>query len=164
MSQDLARSAELTGVDASKLLTRTVATATHAPHKRSLSIRRSLTCGGLMRRSLIGITVAFSFALAAPAVAHEPPFSWTGLYVGANAGYSWGRAAADLAVLSVTGPIGSASRSIDVNGWLGGGHVGYSWQSQRWVYGVEADFQWTGEDGDDVGLRGTGLRDGELRA
>src|SRR5262245_24988706 len=101
-----------------------------------------------MRRSLIGIAVAFSLAPAAPAVAHEPPFSWTGLYVGANAGYSWGRAAADLEVSSVDGPIGSAGRSIDVNGWLGGGHVGYNWQSQRWVYGVEADFQWTGEDGD----------------
>jgi outer membrane immunogenic protein len=101
-----------------------------------------------MRWLVVGIGVAFFLASAAPAVAHEPPFAWTGLYVGVNAGYSWGRAAANLDVSSVDGPIGSASRSIDVNGWLGGGHVGYNWQSQRWVYGLEADFQWTGEVGD----------------
>jgi len=101
-----------------------------------------------MRWSVIAIGVAFSLATTAPAVAHEPPFSWTGLYVGVNGGYSWGKASADLEVFSGSILLGSASRSIDLNGWVAGGHVGYNWRSQQWIYGVEADFQWTGEDGD----------------
>lgn len=50
--------------------------------------------------------------------------------------------------VTVPGPGATASGTADVNGWLGGAHLGYNWQSQRWVYGVEADLQWTGQDGD----------------
>src|SRR5262249_6908882 len=32
---------------------------------------------------------------------------------------------------------------------------GYNWQSQRWVYGIETDFQWTGQDGDVSACFGT---------
>jgi outer membrane immunogenic protein len=103
-----------------------------------------------------------------PAV-YEQPFSWTGFYVGVNGGYSWGRADTDLqASLStrtrvfrafglpaqtlisdttVAGPAFLASGKADVDGWLGGGQIGYNWQSQRWVIGIEADLQATGEDG-----------------
>src|SRR5262245_45708724 len=101
-----------------------------------------------MRRLSIGIGFALALCSTVQADAYERPFAWTGLYVGVNAGYSWGRATAEVEVSTVGGPIGSASRSGDVNGWLGGGQVGYNWQSQRWVYGVETDFQWTGQDGD----------------
>jgi outer membrane immunogenic protein len=125
--------------------------------------------GGTMRRSTIGIGCALTLWSTLPAAAHEPPFAWTGLYVGVNAGYSWGQASTDVNVstsdrtrvfrafglpaetlvsdVTVAGPSGAASGTTDVNGWLGGVHIGYNWQSQRWVYGVEADFQWTGEDG-----------------
>jgi outer membrane immunogenic protein len=104
-----------------------------------------------MRRLVIGIGAAFSLVSAAPVAAHERPFAWTGFYVGVNAGYSWGEATADVSgtvVISGVPIEGSASRSGDVNGWLGGGQIGYNWQSQRWVYGIEADFQGTGQDGE----------------
>ena len=123
-----------------------------------------------MRRLTIGIGLALSLGATLPANAYERPFAWTGLYIGLNAGYSWGKASADVDIATsertrvfrafglpaqtlvsddtVPGPSGSGSRSGDVNGWLGGGHIGYNWQAQRWVYGVEADIQWTGQDGD----------------
>lgn len=123
-----------------------------------------------MRRFVFTIALAFSGLSTVAAHAHEPPFAWTGLYLGVNVGYSWGRATADVDVstaertrvfrafgqpaqtlisdVTVSGPGGTASGSADVDGWLGGAHVGYNWQLQRWVYGVEADLQWTGQDGD----------------
>jgi len=104
--------------------------------------------GGDMRRLTIGIGFALALLSTMPAEAYERPFAWTGLYVGVNGGYSWGRATAEVEVSTVGGSVVSESRSGDVSGWLGGGQIGYNWRSQRWVYGVEADFQWTGQDGD----------------
>ena len=130
-----------------------------------------------MRLWAVGIGLALALSSTVPAAAHEPQFAWTGLYIGVNAGYSWGSASADLDIatsqrtrvfrafglpaetltsdVTVPGPSGTASGTADVNGWLGGVHIGYNWQSQRWVYGLEADFQWTGEDGSISSCSGT---------
>jgi outer membrane immunogenic protein len=58
-----------------------------------------------------------------------PPFYiWTGLYVGVHAGGGW----ADLGV----GDTGS--------GFIGGGQVGYNYQINQWVWGLEADVSGSG--------------------
>ena len=104
-----------------------------------------------MRRSAVGIAFALSLASTVPANAYGPPFSWTGLYVGVNGGYSWGRADLGVSGTVVVNdfPIeGTVSDRANVNGWLGGGQIGYNVQSKGWVFGVEADFQWTGQDGE----------------
>src|SRR5262245_41207680 len=59
-----------------------------------------LTGGTLMRRLSIGIGLALSLCAMGPANAYERPFAWTGLYIGLNAGYSWGKASADVDVTS----------------------------------------------------------------
>ena len=51
------------------------------------------------------------------AVPYAPVFSWTGFYVGVNAGYGW-------ANTSITGVAGSSN----LNGFLGGAQIGYNWQ------------------------------------
>jgi outer membrane immunogenic protein len=70
-------------------------------------------------------------------------YSWTGFYVGLNGGYSWGQSSTDFTITGVTA--GSASQNM--NGWVGGGQIGYNWQAGTWVYGLEADIQATGQKG-----------------
>ena len=69
----------------------------------------------------------------APAYDYAPAFLWAGPYVGAQVGYTWGKANHDFAS-------GFAGNS-DPEGFVGGGHLGYNWQRGRFVFGVEADFE-----------------------
>jgi outer membrane immunogenic protein len=94
----------------------------------------------------------------APVAAPPVIFSWTGWYVGANGGYSWGRGATDVTETLVTtltvGPLtGSISSTAfgtgttKLNGALGGAQAGYNWQTDRFVFGIEGDIQATGQRG-----------------
>ncbi len=119
-----------------------------------------------MRRIVIGMAAAMSLfatgALAADLAARpyvkapvmDPVWSWTGWYVGANAGYSWGRSRTDVSYFDagtgapIVPPAGSiTSASFDMNGGIAGGQAGYNWQNANWVYGIEGDLQWSGERG-----------------
>src|SRR5690606_21306556 len=69
-------------------------------------------------------------------------YKWTGLYVGGHAGYGWGEMSGDaLTRTDPTVPYGPAfggptfagtdadnRLSIDMDGWLAGGQVGYNLQ------------------------------------
>ncbi len=119
-----------------------------------------------MKRIVIGLAAAMSLfatgALAADLAARpyvkapivDPVWSWTGWYVGANAGYSWGRSRSNASFFdSGTGapiapPAGSiTSASFDMNGAIAGGQAGYNWQRANWVFGIEGDLQWSDEKG-----------------
>lgn len=116
-----------------------------------------------MKRLLIGIAAATSLsatgALAAdlPAKAPiytkapvyvDPVFDWTGFYVGGNLGYSWGRSSDTSTLTNAAGTVLlTTSDKSDLDGIVGGGQIGYNWQMQRWVFGLEADIQGTGEKG-----------------
>ena len=63
-----------------------------------------------------------------------PPFSWTGGYIGINGGGGWGRS-------SFSAPYSSGS--FDTSGGMVGGTLGYNWQSDQIVYGVEGDIDWS---------------------
>ena len=63
---------------------------------------------------------------------YVPVFTWTGFYVGANAGYAWGNVNANGA---------NVGRVGDLDGFIGGGQVGYNYQMGQFVIGAEADFQ-----------------------
>jgi outer membrane immunogenic protein len=88
-------------------------------------------------------------AMAAPPQA-APIYNWTGFYVGGNIGYSWGRSLGTEAFSDATsGLILSASANrFDMNGVIGGAQAGYNWQRDRWVYGLEADIQGSGQKGE----------------
>lgn len=106
--------------------------------------------------------LAADMAVKAPPPAATPASpSWTGFYVGANAGYAWHDPAVTFTpndALSQfatcdggnggTCPTGSAS--FNLAGGLGGLQAGYNWQVGRaWVVGLETDF-------DGSNIRGTG--------
>jgi outer membrane immunogenic protein len=76
----------------------------------------------------------------APVLAPVPVYNWTGFYVGVNAGYSWGQQDNFIG----GAPIGTNN----VNGFIGGGQIGYNWQVNQIVFGLEADFQGSGQKGD----------------
>ena len=96
----------------------------------------------------------------APAMV-DPAYNWTGFYVGVNAGYGWGRETADYAggdtltsfLFSFTGPLGGGTppgpAGVNPKGAFGGVQAGYNWQINKFVVGVEVDF-----DGADIRGRG----------
>lgn len=66
---------------------------------------------------------------------YAPVFTWTGFYVGANAGYGWGNVNAGTVFNNRTVNID------DLDGFVGGGQVGYNYQMGQFVVGLEADIQ-----------------------
>jgi outer membrane immunogenic protein len=75
----------------------------------------------------------------APPVYTPPPplFTWTGFYVGGQVGYGWGHAGT-----GVPGAPGSFAGSSP-EGVVGGAHVGYNYQVNQLVFGVEGDVDGT---------------------
>lgn len=69
-------------------------------------------------------------------------FSWTGMYIGGNAGYSWGKEREEY-----HDDWTNYDRSIKMNGAVAGGHIGYLHQFGRFVVGVEADWTKTWQKG-----------------
>lgn len=63
----------------------------------------------------------------------QPPYNWTGLYIGLNGGGGWGRSAYS----------GALSSSFDLSGGLVGGTLGYNWQMGQVVLGLEGDGDWS---------------------
>lgn len=70
--------------------------------------------------------------VAAP-VYIPPVFTWTGFYVGANAGYGWGN-------VNTNGGV-AITNTGDLDGFVGGAQVGYNYQMGQFVLGLEADIQ-----------------------
>lgn len=71
------------------------------------------------------------------AVAYVPAFSWTGLYLGGQVGYSWGDADSSLSLLGLPD---YATSSGSPSGVFGGGFIGYNYQfASNLVIGIEAD-------------------------
>jgi opacity protein-like surface antigen len=120
---------------------------------------------------LLGLSLAGpAFGADLPAAKAPPPpppavFTWTGLYVGFNGGYTWA-ASRPITIASVNiydkpylsdrlfdfGPASAAGVAADVsarlNGFFFGGQLGYNWQfADRLIVGVEADVQGLGVRG-----------------
>ena len=76
--------------------------------------------------------------VAPVAYAPEAIYSWTGFYIGANAGGGFlGSTWSD--------PLTGANNRFNSGvGFLGGGQIGANYQVNRLVLGVEGDFDWTG--------------------
>jgi len=111
-----------------------------------------------MRRSLAGVIAGASLlGLAGAALGdgysaprgYDRPFSWTGFYVGVQGGAGWGTSDDSLAsfqqcigggcgpLLAV--PAGILRDSYTINGFHGGGTLGYNLQTGPVVIGVEGD-------------------------
>ncbi len=83
----------------------------------------------------------------APAVV-APAWSWTGFYIGINGGGVWHRARAE-----ATDLIGTDITTAKAFGATFGGQAGFNWQVERFVLGIEADWNWV-DASDTVGFAG----------
>src|SRR5689334_8931048 len=91
---------------------------------------------------VVGLTGTASAADLMPVKAPPMPapvWSWTGFYVGAHVGGAFGTIESDIAGF----PIASAT----INGFAGGGQVGYNWQTGPIVLGIESDISGTNLQG-----------------
>jgi outer membrane immunogenic protein len=75
------------------------------------------------------------YAPPPPPAYAPPPFSWTGFYLGGNIGGAWVHR-------DVIDPfLGVSFGSGNSNGvFIGGGQLGYNWQINYFVLGIEAEF------------------------
>jgi len=123
------------------------------------------TTGGFLMKKLLG-GVAVSALLAAPALAADLParmpvkappapvvaaYSWTGCYIGGNAGGIRGDSDVTLSPSGAfagdpLNPLRTDSFSFDDTAFTGGGQIGCNWQNNAFVLGIEADIQWSGLD------------------
>jgi outer membrane immunogenic protein len=91
--------------------------------------------------------VQASAAADKPVTKAPPPIvaNWTGPYAGLNIGYARHRAR-----FEEESPTGTQlfalnpTVSLTQTGVTAGGQIGYNWQVQNYVYGLEADFNWVG--------------------
>jgi outer membrane immunogenic protein len=109
-----------------------------------------------MKRIVLAAALAFGAvpALAADLPAPAPPprapaayvpvaapvYNWSGIYVGINGGYGFGTSSWDFSSLA-GGP--ASTGNFDINGPLVGGTVGVNFQTGQFVFGVEADGDWS---------------------
>ncbi len=97
-------------------------------------------------------TAAMAADLAVPMTYKAPPaglgYNWTGFYAGLNAGGVWNYDPGAPICLNPAGVSNGAgchvvptNSNINTAGFIGGGQIGYNWQLQHWVLGIETDLQ-----------------------
>jgi outer membrane immunogenic protein len=68
-----------------------------------------------------------------------PVFTWTGFYVGVNAGYGWNDSGDGDLVFEGETIVGDSDND---GGFIGGGQIGYNYQIGSFVVGLEGDIQY----------------------
>jgi outer membrane immunogenic protein len=111
---------------------------------------RKLLLAGIASSALSAAAVAAEMPVPVEAKMPPPPqFSWTGLYVGGNAGWAqledngYPFCLTPSGVMQGPGCDIVPSGQISTGGFIGGGQAGYNWQAGKLVLGVEADAQGT---------------------
>jgi outer membrane immunogenic protein len=99
---------------------------------------KTLLAAAAMALLAAGGARAADVVVEEPLPPEVPVFTWTGFYVGIQGGYVW----TDLDIDGVTDDVDS------LDGGLFGGYVGYNFQYDSWVFGVEGDFNGVWNDKD----------------
>src|SRR5215471_20977930 len=127
-----------------------------------------------MKKLFLGSVALVALGLVAPAafaaerpVPYTPPpppvpvYTWTGCYVGASAGTSYGTSTHSTVgnsvfTSNVAGPTplpaavaagSNIADSFNLSGFIGGGQIGCNYQAGVWVIGFEADGSGTNKEG-----------------
>lgn len=107
-----------------------------------------------MKKVLFGCVLFSAMAAGAPVMAADlpvvpaaVPFSWSGLYVGGNLGWISGRfsdpiSTPPFASGATAFPADAVGFRVTDDSFTGGLQLGYRWQFQQWVLGLEGDVNW----------------------
>ena len=96
-------------------------------------------------------TLAADMPLKAPPPSAPAVFSWSGGFVGVNAGYGWSSSSANIVTSDPASELfitnipfsGTFASSFHQNGGLAGAQAGYNWQiGPNWIAGFETDIQY----------------------
>lgn len=113
---------------------------------------------------VLGLSVMAAPVLAADVVYQEPPApqpfieaapvsTWAGPYAGVQLGYGFSGKADDR----------TNGNDIGTKGWIGGAFGGFNMQNGQFVYGAEADVNYSNIKGSNAGLEARSRFDGSLR-
>ncbi len=100
--------------------------------------------------SLVALGTASAVAADLPArtytkapMAVAPIYNWAGFYIGLNAGGASSHKCWDLNNVAGFAVVPSVPEGChDATGAVVGGQIGYRWQANNWVFGVEAQGDW----------------------
>jgi outer membrane immunogenic protein len=95
---------------------------------------------GLAAAMIGGPALAADMAVKAPPPAPLPMiYNWSGFYIGANGG--WGQSHNCWDFVTAVGAV-IPNGCTDQSGGVFGGQIGYRWQSNQFVFGLEAQGDW----------------------
>ena len=103
------------------------------------SVLAGAVAAGLLSTSAFAADLPNRKTAPVAPVTYVAPFTWTGFYVGLNAGYGWSSGTD----VTVTG--GGATTLFsggDEGGFTGGAQAGYNFQTGAIVFGLETDIQY----------------------
>lgn len=104
-----------------------------------------------MKKLFLGTVGLIALGTAAPASAADMPvkapppaplpaiYNWSGFYIGGNGG--WGQSRECLNFVNTFGTVFNEA-CAERSGGLAGGQIGYRWQANQWVFGLEAQGDW----------------------
>jgi outer membrane immunogenic protein len=106
-----------------------------------------------MKNLCLSATILFALTAAAGAadlpmrpapapIAVAPLFTWTGFYVGVNAGYGWSSNSNNNTVINPATGVFLSGGGGNNGGFVGGGQIGYNYQIGSFVIGAETDIQY----------------------
>jgi outer membrane immunogenic protein len=96
---------------------------------------------GLLALGVASASAADIQRAPAKAPVYVPPvYNWTGFYIGINGGGGWGHS-------DFSAPFAG---STNTSGGLVGGTLGYNWQMNQFVFGLETDLDWSNIRGSSV--------------
>ena len=108
---------------------------------------RKIALATLALLGLTDLSLAADLPVKAPPMP-APVFTWTGFYVGGNAGWGWGQGVSTAFIGDSAFPTGTVFNEIHSHGFLGGAQVGFNYQTAyNLVVGVEGEWDWSNISG-----------------
>ena len=98
-------------------------------------LRHVVVAGAILAASAAAGSAADVEALA--------PYDWSGAYVGAHAGYGSANVDYDFNDDDLFGNDAGSTNSENLDGFVGGGQIGYDWQIDNFVLGLEGYVTWS---------------------